>query len=245
MAAASLPSVDAPSVAWQNSSWNLAGRDVPAGSSSSKFLQPEGGVMVADQQFIVTFKPSVTNETAKQVDSLFVATGAATIQASDYYGPNAWSGVLFTAPKYPADWAYLLQQLADMPDVVAIEPNFVVSTVFSAEAVAARQQQRQQPAAPVAAAADTPAAVAEEDEAAATGLTAAATAAEVLPVLQPTFAAKPVPAVTAEASLSAAAAPAGMAAAAGEATEQAAAEAAAMDWLPRQGPAAGRRLKAW
>ncbi|WIA13393.1 hypothetical protein OEZ85_006973 [Tetradesmus obliquus] len=125
MAAASLPSVDAPSVAWQNSTWNLAGRDVPAGSSSSKFLQPEGDVMVADQQFIVTFKPSATNETAKQVDSLFVATGAVTIQASDYYGPNAWSGVLFTAPTYPADWAYLLQQLADMPDVVAIEPNFV------------------------------------------------------------------------------------------------------------------------
>jgi hypothetical protein len=41
---------------------------VPAGSSGSKFLQPEGDVLVVDQQFIVTFKPSVTNETAKQVD---------------------------------------------------------------------------------------------------------------------------------------------------------------------------------
>jgi hypothetical protein len=41
---------------------------VPAGSSASKLLQPEGDVLVVDQQFIVTFKPSATNETAKEVD---------------------------------------------------------------------------------------------------------------------------------------------------------------------------------
>jgi hypothetical protein len=116
--------------------------------------------------------------------------------------------LLLQAPKYAADWAYLLQRLVDMPHVMAIEPNFVVSHVFSAEAVAARHQQRQQQAVPVAAAAeDTAAAVAEEDSTDTASVTAEAAAPAVQmtgglqQVLQPSFAVRPVPSAAAHANV--------------------------------------------
>ncbi|KAF6261043.1 hypothetical protein COO60DRAFT_820138 [Scenedesmus sp. NREL 46B-D3] len=272
---------------------SCAGREVPAGSSASKFLQPEGDVLVVDQQFIVTFKPSATSSTAREADGLFVASGASVIQASDYVGPNARSGVLFMAPKYAADWGHLLQQLADMPDVIAIEPNFVVSNVFSAEAVAVRQQHSKQSAGleteassavvtnfadEAAAEADNPAAAnlaaAEVQQSRAAAPMGAQAAAEPPHVLVPTFAARPVPDATAmadvalaagtsigsanmqqgmhpdaatEAAATAAAAAASYvetaaAYAVESGTEQAAAEAAAVDWLPRQATT-GRKLK--
>jgi hypothetical protein len=171
------------------------------------------------------------------------------------------------APKYTTDWAYLLQHLADMPDVMAIEPNFVVSSVFSAEAVAARHQQRQQPAVP-AAPAGTAAAEAEEDSTAVASVTAEAAVAAVedptgvVPqVLQPTFAVGSMPAAGAQAALALSAkrpADSSAAVVAAEGTDAgdseglstqataaaAAAAAVAADWLPRQA-GGGRKLKAW